>query len=532
MLKLKLLLLLFSFSFLYSIQNQPNVLIIMADDLNDYIGALGGHPHVKTPNMDRLAASGVQFTNAHTNVPVCQPSRNSFFTGVYPHESADFGWTPLLNQPVLKHNKTLMEYFIENGYQTVGTGKLTHGKPSEYWQQWGNNTKHNYGPFYYDGEKVGVLPNVPDPYRQIGTIDGSYGRISDGGISNGKYGNKGLVYGWDLKPFRYISDEDRDLLQGEKHADWAINKLKKIAKNPSSKPFFMGVGFVRPHTPLHAPDEYFEMYPIEKIELDKWLHGDEFDTFWKENFQGDLSLDGDVKTVYGYRGGNLKGPLLLKALVDSYGGNRDLALKHFLQAYLACITFVDDQVGKILDALDETGLNKNTIVFLTSDHGWHMGEKNHLFKNSPWEESSRIPFIFRIPNSDVKGVVKHPVSLIDVYPTLIDYCNLKGSTVKGSKGGELGGFSLRPFLENPKVKSWNGPSAALIVVGNYGKKLNKYQQNYALRTTNYRYIRYSNGKEELYFNKKDPYEWHNLAGSKKYRHKLKKLRKQLNQALN
>ena len=107
-----------------------------------------------------------------------------------------------INQPVLKQ-QTLMEYFIENGYQTLGTGKLTHGKPSEYWQQWGNNTKHNYGPFYYDGEKVGVLPNVPDPYRQIGTIDGSYGRISDGGISNGKYGNKGLVYGWDLKPFRY-----------------------------------------------------------------------------------------------------------------------------------------------------------------------------------------------------------------------------------------------------------------------------------------------------------------------------------------
>ena len=219
-----------------------------------------------------------------------------------------------------------MEYFVENGYQTLGTGKLTHGAPHQYWQEWGNNPKHNYGPFYFDGEEIGVLPNVPDPYRQIGTIDGSYGRISEGGITNGKYGEIGLVYGWDKKPYRFQDNDNRDLLQGELHAQWAIEKLEKIAQNKTAKPFFMGVGFVRPHTPLHAPDEYFDMYPIDEIELDKWIDGDELDTFWKENFQGNLSLEGDVKTVYGYRGGNLKGPLLLKTLVDSYEGDRELAL--------------------------------------------------------------------------------------------------------------------------------------------------------------------------------------------------------------
>jgi iduronate 2-sulfatase len=372
---------------------------------------------------------------------------------------------------------------------------------------------------------------VPDPYRQIGTIDGSYGRISAAGVSSGKYGEIGLVYGWDKKPYRFQGNDDRDLLQGELHAQWAIEKFKKIANNKTAKPFFMGIGFVRPHTPLHAPDEYFDMYPIDEIELDNWLDGDELDTFWKENFQGELSLEGDVKTVYGYRGGNLKGPLLLKTLVDSYGGDRELALKYFLQAYLACITFVDDQVGKILDSLKSTGLNNNTIVILTSDHGWHLGEKNHLFKNSPWEESTRIPYILRIPNSEVKGVVNHPVSLIDIFPTLIDYCSLSGNTKKSNSGGNLGGYSLRAFLENPNTKNWVGPDYALTIIGNYGNQVPKEKQNYTLRTIDYRYIRYSNGKEELYHNKKDPYEWYNVVNDKKYIKKLKLLRNQLNQIL-
>ena len=146
------------------------------------------------------------------------------------------------------------------------------------------------GHFIFDGEEIGVLPNVPDPYRQIGTIDGSYGRISEGGITNGKYGEIGLVYGWDKKPYRFQDNDNRDLLQGELHAQWAIEKLEKIAQNKTAKPFFMGVGFVRPHTPLHAPDEYFDMYPIDEIELDKWIDGDELDTFWKENFQGTYHL--------------------------------------------------------------------------------------------------------------------------------------------------------------------------------------------------------------------------------------------------
>tara|TARA_R110002049_G_scaffold45604_2_gene132919 strand:+ start:25472 stop:27055 length:1584 start_codon:yes stop_codon:yes gene_type:complete len=488
---------------------KPNVIFIMCDDLNDYEGVFGGHPQAKTPNIDKLAATGVQFVNAQSNVPVCQPSRNSLFTGVYPHDSKDFGWTDHRKQAVLKNNKTLMKLFQENGYKTLGTGKLTHGKATDDWNEWGMKEQHNYGPFFFDGKKTSVNPSVPSPYNSIGPIDGSFGRLSDGGISEGKWGEKGLVYGWDNKPLKYINDDNRDLLQDELHAQWAVSKLKDLEKRETEQPFFMGIGFVRPHTPLHAPDKYFDMFPLDEIQLDNWLKNDEKDTYYNNNFEANKDN---------------KGPKYYKMLLESYGGNREIALKHFLQAYLACVTFVDEQIGKVVDALNRSKFKENTIVVFTSDHGWQMGEKSYLFKNSPWEESARIPLIIKTP--ETKGEkVEHPVSLIDIYPTLMEYCSLQGDTKLNSKGGNLGGFSLLPFLENSKTKDWSGPNGALTVVGNYGygnkKAINK--QNYSYRTQRYRYILYGDGSEELYDHKKDPYEWKNIAHKKS----LKKIKKSL-----
>lgn len=492
---------------------KPNVIFIICDDLNDYEGVFGGHPQAKTPNIDRLAASGTQFMNAQSNVPVCQPSRNSLFTGVYPHESKDFGWTDLLKQPVLKNNKTIIKYFQENGYKTLGSGKLTHGKPLKEWEEWGANYKHNYGPSYSNGETNVAHPAVPAPYNLIGPIDGSYGRLSTAGKSTGEKGKPGWVYGWDNEPFRYINDEDRDLLQDEKHAQWAVQKIKEMEDSTTEQPFFMGIGFVRPHTPLHAPDKYFDMFPIDKLELANWIENDEEDTFYDENF--DDSKD-------------KKGPKYYRMLLESYGGNREVALKHFLQAYLACVAFVDDQIGTILDALEESEFKDNTIVILTSDHGWQMGEKNYLFKNSPWEESARIPLVIKTPGTKTGAKVEHPVSLIDIFPTLIDYCKLKGDHKLNSEGGNLGGFSLRPLIENPKTTKWNGPNGALTLVGNYGVQIPLAQQNFSYRTKDWRYIHYSNGKEELYNHNKDPYEWKNVASNKKYAKKKKELKKEMN----
>ena len=510
------------FSFANAQEKKPNVLFIICDDLNDYEGAFGGHKQALTPNIDKLAASGIRFVNAQTNVPVCQPSRNSLFTGIYPHVSKDFGWTAHTKQPVLKNNKTIMKYFQDNGYLTLGSGKLTHGSAGADWNQWGMDLANNYGPLYFDGTKVTANPGVPEPYNSIGPIDGSFGRLSDAGISNGVESEKGWVYGRTNKPMRYINDNDRDPLQDELHAQWAVKKLKEMENSDIKQPFFMGIGFVRPHTPLHAPDKYFDMFPIDKIELDRWFTDDEKDTFYMQNIgakNANKNPDKDDED---------KGTKYYKTLLESYGGNREVALKHFLQAYLACVAFVDDQVGVIMDELNNSKFKDNTIVVFTADHGWQMGEKSHLFKNSPWEESSRIPLIIKAPGTKVGGTVKHPVSLIDLFPTLIDLANLKGSTKKNDGGGNLGGYSLIPFLENPDTKKWKGPNGALTLVGNFGNIFPIEKQNYSYRTLDWRYIRYSDGNEELYDHRKDPYEWKNIATVKKN----KKIKNQLEKEMN
>lgn len=499
---LSILILLGGFQFNAFAQNEkPNVLFIMCDDLNDYEGVFGGHPQAITPNIDRLAKSGIQFINAQSNIPVCQPSRNSLFTGVYPHASKDFGWTPLRKQPVLKNNKTIMKLLKENGYTILGTGKLTHGKPSKVWDKWGMQHNHNYGPFYFDGENRIAHSKVPAPFNGIGPVDGSFGRLSTAKVDS----IHGWVYGWDKKPMRYVNDEDRDLMQDELHARWAVEQIKTLEQAEEKKPFFLGVGFVRPHTPLHAPDKYFDMYPIDKLELADWKSDDTDDIHWLENF--------DAKK---------KGAKYYRMLLESYNGDRELAMKTFLQAYLACVSFVDEQIGYVLDALENSEFKDNTIVVLTSDHGWQMGEKDYLFKNSPWEESARIPLVIKAPKAQ-SGKVEQPVSLIDVYPTLVELCELDGSNKLNDKGGALGGFSLQPFLDNPNTEEWKGPNGALTIVGNYGKDIPLENQNFSYRTKKWRYIRYSNGKEELYNHSKDPYEWTNVADLKKY----KKVKQQL-----
>lgn len=477
---------------------QQNVLFIICDDLNDYEGIFGGHPQAKTPNIDQLAAAGVRFVNAHSNVPVCCPSRNSLFTGVYPHVSKDFGWTKLKEQPVLAHNKTMMQLFRENGYKTYGTGKLTHDHIPADWDVWGMNVAHNYGPLYFNGKDRVAHPAVPLPYGSIGPIDGSFGRLSAAGISTGKRGEKGWIYGGDGEPFRYVSDDDRDLLQDEKHVQWAVQKIKELETAAAGDPFFMAVGFVRPHTPLHVPDKYFEQFPLENLKLNKWLKDDTTDTYFNNSIKGED-----------------KGPRYYKNLLASYGGNRELALKHFLQAYLACVAFIDDQVGLLLQGLNNSKFKDNTIVVFTSDHGWQMGEKNYLFKNSVWDESTRIPLIIKAPAAKPGTKVEHPVSLIDLFPTLIDLASLTGSNTTSAMGGKMGGFSLRPFLEN-KSGAWKGPKGALSVVGNFGINIPVAKQNYSYRTAQWRYIRYSNGEEELYNHVNDPYEWNNVAGNKKF----------------
>lgn len=492
---------------------KPNVVFIIVDDLNDYEGAFGGHPQVKTPNIDKLAKSGTSFTNAHSNCPVCAPSRNSLFTGVYPFASGDFGWTALKDIPELQNNKTIMECFSGNGYHVMGSGKLLHHHRKEFWQEWGINI-NNYGPLAFNGIEPVGHPSVPEPYRNIGPIDGSFAPLSDvptfpDSIS---HGNKtGWIYSRGKKDFlEYKSEDVRDLMPDEMHAEWAVKRIKEMDEEGSETPFFMGIGFVRPHTPLYAPKKFFDMFPIDELELSEIKSGDNRDTHYKDIYPAEM-----------------KGLRYYRTLKESYNGNAEEGLKHFLQAYLACIAFTDAQIGKVVDAIDNSRFKENTIIVLVADHGWQMGEKEYLFKNSPWEESTRIPMIIRKPGSEVGSAVDHPVSLIDIYPTLIDACDLEDGNKKNSEGIDLSGFSLVPFLKNPELQTWEGPNGALSMVGNGLNRTNKMKQTYSYRAQDWRYILYLDGSEELYHNATDPYEWTNLSDDKNYQDRKKELKAEM-----
>ena len=502
--------------------DRPNVLFIICDDLNDYIQGFGGHPQAKTPHMARLARSGVSFTQAHCNIPICGPSRASLFSGIYPHNSGCFGFTKWDGYEILKNSRTIMDHFRANGYQTLGTGKLMHQMVRNEWDAFGNPS--DYGPFVYDGKEKIAHPTVPAPYREIGAVDGSFGPLVN--LTEIKSpGGKPLAWqtgGWARqRELKIHSQTDRDLTADELNGKWAVDQLKAFTKQNGGKPFFMGVGFIRPHTPLIVPKKFFDMFPLQNIELPNIRIGDVLDTHAKS-----------VRTIPGGSEPTASrtedmGSRLFRLLVESYE-DKESALRHFIQAYLASIAAVDEQIGRLLDVIDNSPLKENTIIILTSDHGWSMGEKDYLYKNSLWQESTRVPLILRAPGiGKPSGVVTRPVSLIDIYPTLIDLCGLDNKTMKNDKGHPLDGHSLKPLLDKPAEGKWSGPDSALTALYKWRMKYNPSQESYSLRADHWRYIRYENGKEELYATSEDPHEWVNLAENPSYSQTLISMRKQL-----
>ena len=507
------------FSLLCFSSDKPNVLLIVCDDLNDYVETLGGHPLTKTPNIRKLIESGVSFTQAHCNIPICNPSRASFATGIYPHTSQQFGFEDWDKNEILKNSRTMMDHFGKNGYHTLGTGKVMHNRDQQEWKELGHPS--DYGPFLYDGKDR--IPNlsVPAPFRDdFGIIDGNFGPLEN--VSNKRSSITGKNYSWitgswrKQRAMKYNSDDDRDPTGDELNAQWAVKRLRELAQSKKQKPFFMGVGFVRPHTPLIVPQKYFDLFPLESIELPKILKADADDTFKHTVTSKEDDRSGD------------RGTKMYDSLIASYDGDRELALKKFIQAYLASVASVDDLMGEILQALKETGLDKNTIIIFTSDHGWGNGEKDYLYKNSLWQESTRVPLIVRAPGFSVNGKkCDQPVSLVDLYPTLLDLCDLPSNTMKNDKGRPLDGFSLKPLLQNPETGKWDGPDYAITALYKWAQYYDPAFQNYSLRFKDWRYIRYENGKEELYHTVKDDHEWNNLAQNTKFKKRLTEFRNQL-----
>ena len=507
---------------------KPNILLIMIDDLNDYNEDLMGHPQVISPNIKDFAKTAVSFKNAYSNDPMCGPSRSSMLLGVYPHNSSNFWQKSWLQNEVLSNTKTIMEKFKENDYNVIGSGKILHHNKNDLWSEFEHQA--DYSPIAYLGEwergKKGIAhPSVPKPYRTIkeldglnmagGAIDGSYGPLInlDSIEIDGKQVRWAYGPSRQGKTFNYIDEDNRDLTPDEINANWAEKRLLELASSDNDNPFFLAVGFLRPHTPLIVPQKYFDMYPLENIQLANILENDKEDTY--------LHTVSQFETP----GRSVRSIEMYKNLVSSYYDDEE-GLKRFTQAYLACVTAVDDNIGQVLRAVNNSNLKDNTIVVIVSDHGWTMGEKEHVYKNSLWEESTRVPMLIRAPGkSKPNSKVYHPVSLIDVYPTLLDLAGLDNETIKNEKGKSLDGFSLKPFLNNPKLKDWEGPDAALSVVYTSDKNAEiPSNHHYSVRTKDWRYILYNTGEEELYNNANDPKEWNNLIFEKKHP-KTKEMRK-------
>jgi len=481
-------------------RRRPNVVLIVCDDLNDYVTGMGGHPQAKTPNMTRLAAGGVRFRRAYSNNPVCAPSRGSFFTGIYPHTSRLIHFGKWYENEVLTGSRTLQEHFQANGYRTLGTGKLMHHHRPQAWDEYGYRA--NYGPFAYNGKQTVGHPSVPEPYRSIGAVDGSFAPLSDVPsvpAGNGAPGYTGWIDTPDWKtrrPLRYVGETDRDPLPDERCADWAVDRLRRLSGEKPDRPFFLAVGFIRPHTPLYAPKRFFDMFPLDEVRLPVIQPGDAADTHYKDVYSPEQ-----------------KGLRYFRLLKESYPTLEE-GLRTYVRAYLACVAFVDEQVGKVVDAVDRSPFADNTIIVLTSDHGYNLGQKDYLFKNSLWEESGRVPLVIRAPGvAKAGGAAEHPVSLVDLYPTLADLCGLEGDTRKNARGAPVDGHSLRPFLTDPSAETWDGPVGALTVIKAQGRPSERpFEHHYSLRTRRWRYTLYNNGAEELYDHDADPREWTNLAG--------------------
>ncbi len=434
---------------------KPNVLFIAIDDLNDWVGCLGGHPQAHTPNLDRLAASGVLFSNAHCAAPSCNPSRSAIFTGISPHRSGLYRNGQKMRQ-VLPATELLPKTLSRAGYWSAGSGKMLHyfiDAPS--WDEYfpDKKTENPFPRTLYPKKRPVNLPRG-GPW-QYGETD--WGPLD---ATDAEYGGDYLV------------------------SEWVGKKLLK----KHDKPFFLACGIYRPHEPWFVPKKYFDAFPIEKIQLPPG---------YRENDLEDLPTEG-----------KRLGPNRYFAHIRAHKQWRNA-----VQGYLASIYFADTMLGHVLDALDKGPNAKDTIVVLWSDHGWHLGEKQHWQKFTGWRACSRVPLIVRVPKGTsglpkgtTPGTCSKPVSLLSLAPTLLELSGLP--PLKNHDGP-----SLIPLLADPNTK-W--PHVAITHLDSPG--------SFGLSTENWRYIHYAKGGEELYNVGSDPYEWRNLANQKTHQATLERLR--------
>lgn len=418
-----------------------NVLFIAVDDMNDWVSILENYPGIHTPNIERLAKDGIVFREAHAASTVCNPSRFAVVSGLLPSSTGVYDRKTPTKYLVKKHRfKFLMDYFKEAGYYTVGIGKILHTglDPLYKWDryfQWKTREKM---------KRMNGINDCDEAFFDWGEFNGNENDIDD------------------VKK---------------------VNHAKDFLRKKHNKPFFLAVGIHNPHLPWIVPKRFFDLYPIDKIQIN-----DDKDDL------ADLSVSAN----------DFIEPVDEKNFVNS--NNKANAI----QAYLAAVSFTDELLGRILDALEASEYADNTIIVFWSDHGLHLGEKKHWRKSTLWRNSSHVPFVISTPESRKKGqlIVEEPVSFVDILPTLLDLCHIK------TKPERVDGHSLLPLMTEDSNKDWLYPAITVMR-----------PNNYSIHYKSWHYIHYKNNDEELYDLSKDRHDRHNLAQDKNYEDVLARFRK-------
>lgn len=440
---------------------KPNILMISIDDLNNWIEPLGGHPQAQTPNLQLFAGQSVNFTNAYCASPSCNPSRVALMTGKHPHATGLYQNNQIWRH-VLPNEVTLPEYFQQAGYWTAGAGKIYHNNmpdPRSWDDYFPSKIKHM--PDYY-------LPDVDS------TSGAPYFRKMDNEIREDD--PKGVTFNMPVFEKMYVAFDFEPLpFQTEQTGDYAsVEWVSRQLKKDHDKPFFLACGLYRPHLPWYVPQEFYDRFPLDKIQLPEIYRDD----------VGDLPESGE-KTAHR---GNYH-----RQVVDAG------LWKKAVQGYLASIYYADYLVGQLLKSLAESQYADNTIVVIYSDHGWQLGEKEHWRKFALWENVINTVLMVKVPGG-VNGYSQIQngtacdgnVSLVDIFPTLTELCGLP------QKEG-ITGRSLATLLLNPE-KPWHHP-----VITSLG------DNHYSVIQDQWHYINYDNTEEELYNLAEDPHEWHNIA---------------------
>ena len=441
-------------------QTQPNIVFISIDDLNDWVGFLG-YEQVKTPHMDRLAARGFSFSNAHCPAPVCGPSRTAILSGMRPVTSGIYDNNIKFSRD-LPQVVSLPEHFKKNGYQVYGIGKLFHGStanvPTTAFDAYGGKLG-SAAPFTSSDLQI----SKQNPYHEISKLGKTF-KLPLNGMPADRYWSRANTFDWGPV------DLPDSLFSDRQSVDWSIDKLHKI----KDQPFLLTLGFERPHQPLFNPKRFHDMYPLTEVELPKTPADDLRD------------LPQRAKQI---------------ALYPKTSGKHETVVKYeqwenAVASYLASVSFVDELVGDLVKALETLKLNKNTWIVLWSDHGWHLGEKSHWGKSTGWYRSTRVPFLIIPPAGSTdynKAIeIKNMVNLLDLAPTLADIAGIPKKT-------SWEGRSLMPLLRE-EASDWEEVSLTTFSIGSH-----------TISTPDWQLISYFDGSFELYDLVNDPNQFKNIA---------------------